>query len=87
MVLDPTAPRLSEEDINRARALWSQYQRSHDLSQRRGETAGVDPVTERIWFGDSILDVARQRELIGESSPLHFFRVGYDSYYRKGRRR
>jgi hypothetical protein len=76
----------TDEDIERADRAWDEYQQAHDLRDRVGQTAGVDPETGRVWFGESIGDVAVQREAEGLSTPLFFYRVGYSTYYRKGRR-
>ena len=76
----------TESDSSRAKQIWMDYQRQHDLSARIGQTAGIDPDTGRIWFGNSILDVVSQRAAEGLSGPLFFERVGSDTYYQKGRR-
>jgi hypothetical protein len=75
----------TEEDSIRALKIWSDYQMLHDLTSKVGQSAGVDPSSGRIWFGDSIHDVvAQQRDSgIGEL-PLFFIRVGSETYYRKG---
>jgi hypothetical protein len=78
---------LTEEDSRRAEAVWTEYQKTHDVSDRVGQTAGIDPETGRIWFGDSILHVADQRDAEGVHKPLHFVRVGSEAYYHKGGRR
>ena len=69
-----------------AERFWAEYQTAHDLSDRLGQTAGIDPETGEIWFGESIQDVVAQRDAIGLSSPLRFERVGSASYYIKGGR-
>jgi len=75
----------SDDDSLKAKRIWIVYQRQHDLASRIGQTAGIDPVTGRIWFGNSILDVVSQRATEGLSGPLYFERVGSDTYYQKGR--
>jgi hypothetical protein len=55
----------TEAESSRAREIWSEYQQHHDMSERRGQTAGIDPVSGRIWFGDSIQDVIAQRDADG----------------------
>ncbi len=82
-----TVPNWTEADSDRARELWSDYQQHHDLSGRAGQTAGIDPVSGRIWFGDSIQDVVAQRDADATDAPLFFMRVGSSTYYRKGGRR
>lgn len=80
------AGKLTEADAQRAEALWAEYQRSHDVSDRIGETVGIEPETGAMWFGESIIDVADQRDNAGVHRPLHFIRVGFKTYFRKGRR-
>jgi hypothetical protein len=71
-------------DSERAQRVWSDYQRRHDVSDKTGQTAGIDPATGRIWFGDSIQDVIARRDADGIGAPLFFVRVGSETYYRKG---
>lgn len=75
----------ADTDTLRAKRIWVEYQRGHDLTARIGQTVGIDPNSGRIWFGESILDVVSQRDAEGLSSPLFFERVGSDTYYQKGR--
>ena len=62
----------TENDSAAAKQLWSAYQNEHDLSDRIGQTVGIDPKTARIWFGESIADVVAQRDADGIDSPLRF---------------
>jgi len=75
----------SESDSHKAKQIWLEYQRQHDLSARIGQTAGIDPHSGRIWIGESIPDIVSQRDAEGLDSPLFFERVGFDTYHRKGR--
>ena len=77
----------TEADTQRALSLWTDYQSAHDLSDREGQTAGIDPETGDIWFGDSAKDIVRQLDERGTRKPLYFVRVGRDYYVRKGGRR
>jgi hypothetical protein len=79
-----TVSNWTEADSSRAREIWSQYQQQHDLSRIVGQTAGIDPASGRIWFGDSIEDVIVKRDADDSSAPLFFMRVGSPTYYRKG---
>jgi hypothetical protein len=74
----------SQADSDRAQRIWSEYEREHDLSDREGQTAGIDPSSGRIWFGVSIQDVVAKRDAGGCDAPLYFIRVGSSAYYRKG---
>jgi hypothetical protein len=69
-----------------ATRFWAEYQRTHDLTDRLGQTAGIDPNTGQVWFGESIQDVVAQRDAEGVSTPLQFERVGSATYYIKGGR-
>ena len=60
---------------------------AHDVSALKGKTAGIDPRSGRVWFAESIPDVALQLEAEGIDTPLFFVWVGYDYYYRKRGRR
>jgi hypothetical protein len=71
-------------ESNRAQEIWLEYQQHHDLSEKIGQTVGIDPASGGIWFGDSIQDVVAQRDADGSASPLFFVRVGSATYYRKG---
>jgi hypothetical protein len=74
-------------DLQRAMQLWAEYEKNHDLSDRLGQTAGIDPVSGHIWFGESAKDIWRQQDAEGTQAPCYFVRVGKDHYLRKGGRR
>ncbi len=73
-----------EIDSLTAKQIWTAYQQQHDLSERVGQTVGIDPISGRLWFGESIQDVVSQRDAEGLDSPLFFERVGSRVYFRKG---
>ena len=77
----------TEDDSRKAKQIWTAYQKNHDITDQIGQTVGIDPKTERIWFGDSALEIVQQRRAEGSTSPLFFERVGYASYLRKGQSR
>jgi hypothetical protein len=77
----------TKADSNRAREIWSEYQRDHDVSGRVGQTAGIDPSSGRVWLGESVQDVIAQRDAGGIAAPLFLVRVGFATYYRKGDQR
>jgi hypothetical protein len=76
--------RLTHEDVQRAEALWGDYQKAHDLSGEAGRTAGIDPESGRIWLGDSMLEVTQKQDAAGDPAPLFFVRIGSAYYFRKG---
>jgi hypothetical protein len=76
-------PPLTAAQIQHAREFWAEYQRQHDVSDRLGQAVGIDPISERVWFGESALDICRQLDAQGIKTPLLFLRVGKDYYWRK----
>ncbi|MEX1042872.1 MAG: hypothetical protein WDZ51_19720 [Pirellulaceae bacterium] len=82
-----TVSNWTETDSDRAHKIWADYLHQHDLSDKNGMTAGIDPASRRVWLGDSIQDVVEQRDAEGIDAPLYFMRVGSSTYYRKGGRR
>ena len=77
----------TEVDVARAQAIWAEYQRQHDVSDRKGQDVGIDPVSGRVWFGERAIDIARQMRAEGIERPFYCVRVGHDYYGRKGGRR
>lgn len=87
LVMPVTSPTPPSVDTAKAQEIWAEYQRQHDLSGQLGRTAGIDPVTGKVWIGDSIFDVVDQRDADGSDAPLLFERIGHSAYFRKGGRR
>ena len=77
----------TEEDTAHACQVWQDYLAQNDIGSQTGKTAGIDPSTRKIWFGDSAADIVEEMERSGMSTPLYFVRVGFDHYLRKGARR
>ncbi len=77
----------TEADSRKCKQIWAEYQKQHDITERIGQTAGIDPKSGQIWFGDSALDIVKKRETEGLTSALFFERVGYEGYFRKVGRR
>ena len=75
---------IADAHANQALVIWDQYQQQHDVDSLIGQTAGIDPVTERIWFGSSAKDIWQQMATQGVDVPLYFIRVGSQHYVRKG---
>jgi hypothetical protein len=76
----------TEEDTARALHVWEEYQRQYDVSSKRGQAVGIDPVSGRVWFGESAKAIRQQLDE-QHIATLLFLRVGYDHYLRKGRQR
>jgi len=77
----------TDTDSARAKQIWDDYQRLHDVSQHQGEAVGIDPATGQVWFGKTALEIWKQMETAGHVVPLFYLRVGQDYYVRKGGRR
>lgn len=82
-----TETRLTTDDIADAKRIWAEYQQTHDLSDHKGEMAGIDPATGEVWLGEWITDIVAERAEKSLSSPLFFERIGYATGLRKGGRR
>ena len=79
--------KMTDTEVAKAQQIWEEYQKQHDLSDRKGQAAGIDPVSGRVWFGESAIEVVQQTQADGIDRPLFFVRVGYRTYLRKGGRR
>ena len=84
MKLTTKEPRWDPADSAKCKQIWDDYQQKHDLTAQHGQTAGIDPKTGRIWFGESIRDVVDQRAAEGLDSPFYLKRVGHQTYHLKG---
>jgi hypothetical protein len=73
-------------DIDRATAIWDEYKRNHDITPLIDQTAGIEPISGRIWFGETAIDVHDKMMADGMDAPFYAVRVGYDYYLRKGTR-
>ncbi|MGD0089112.1 MAG: hypothetical protein ABSE73_04270 [Planctomycetota bacterium] len=72
------------EDTAKAKKIWAEYQKTHDVSAWKEKTAGIDPDTGRVWFGEWATDIDDQLDAEGIKALLYFVRVGYDWYLVKG---
>lgn len=80
-------PEWTKADSRKCKQIWAEYQEQYDITDHIGQTAGIDPKSGRIWFGDSALEIVKKRETESLTSPLFFERVGYEAYLWKGGRR
>ena len=81
-----SAAQFTERDQQEAQRIWTEYQRTNDLSARKGQIAAIDPATGDVWFGAWITDIVAERSARGLTSPLWFERVGSPTCVRKGGR-
>lgn len=73
----------TDDDTDRAMKFWNEYQQNHDLSGLRGQVAGIDPKSGRVWIKHSALAISAERDEVGDDSPLFFIRIGRDYHVRK----
>lgn len=82
-----SASSMTDLDVKRAKEIWARYCEEHDISALKDQTAAIEPVSGRIWFGESGLDAHQKMVADGIDAPIYCIRVGYDYYVRKGVRR
>ena len=75
---------MTDADVRKAEQIWAEYQKQHDVSDRKGQAVGIDPVSGRVWSGERALDIAGQMRAEGIDRPFYCVRVGYNHYLRKG---
>jgi hypothetical protein len=51
----------TDADSIKARDIWAEYQRQHDVSALHGKAVGIDPVSGRVWFGESAAAIMQQQ--------------------------
>ena len=77
---------LTDDQVN---SIWTEYQRTHDVSQLHGKAYGIDLETGVVYFGDTKYEIDDQIKAAGKyPRPLFLSRVGlgYYSHIRPGRR-
>lgn len=79
-------PVMTDAETQQALRIWEVFQREHDLSSRQGQAAGIEPISGRIWFGETARDIRRQMDAEGIDRPFLCARVGALAYLvKKGR--
>jgi hypothetical protein len=73
-------------DTERAQIIWNEYQAVNDLSDKDGQIAAIDPISGKVWIGETPSTVASMMRAIGSAAPVYLVRVGEDHFVRKGRR-
>lgn len=79
-----TTPRL---DTEKAKEIWAEYQRTHDLSGMEQLAVGIDPETGEVHFGKSTKEIGHRLESEGRFKPLFYRWVNNPYYFRRGPRR
>lgn len=77
---------LTNDERTTAETIWEEFQSVHDLSERNGEIAGIDPHSGKVWIGEWFDDVIAQRDADGIDRPLLFQRIGSPTVLRKLRK-
>jgi hypothetical protein len=73
-------------DVDKAKRIWAEYERDHDLAGRESEAVGIDPDTGEVFFGESAKAITLRLVREGRNRPLYFRWVNNPIYGRKGRR-
>ncbi len=79
-------PKTKPVDVERAKAIWADYQTKHDVSNLKGQYAVIEPKSGRVWIDETPLSVADKMHADGCYDPAYAIMVGYDYFVRKGRR-
>jgi hypothetical protein len=74
-------------DVEKAKQIWNDYERTHDLSAIGHVAVGIDPRTGEIHFGESAKAITLRLVQEGRNTPLFFRWVDNPYYTRKGGRR
>ena len=78
-----SAPNRPEAATARTHLIWADFQKQHDMSDLKGQAAGIDHVSGRIWFGESALDIRMKMLAEGMETPIFYIRSGFNCYSRK----
>jgi hypothetical protein len=78
---------MTDIEVQRAKEIWARYCAEHDITALKDKAAAIEPVSGRIWFGESAIDAHDKMVADGVDAPAYLVRVGYDYYLRKGGRR
>ena len=80
------SPRVSV-DVDKAKRLWEEYEKTHDLSNQQNLAVGIDADTGEIHFGETAKAISLRLLREGRHKPLFFRWVNNPCYTHKlGRR-
>jgi hypothetical protein len=74
-------------DMDKVRAVWAEYERSHDLTGKERLAVGIDPDTGEVFLGESAIEIGKHLKREGRFRPLFYRWVGDPYYIHKGGRR
>lgn len=78
--------KMTEAETEQALHIWEEFRRQNDLSERKGQAVGIEPISGRIWFGETARDIRGQLDAEGIDRPFLCARVGASAYLvKKGR--
>jgi hypothetical protein len=85
---EPTSirPEATDPLADQVFAIWTEYQRTHDVTPFAGHTVGVSPETRGVYFGRTFADAEASAAAAGVTQPLVFVRVGKDEEIRRRHR-
>lgn len=74
-------------DSDKARRIWDEFARTHDLTGKEQLAVGIDPETEEVFFGTTAKQIVARLREEGQFRPLFFRWVNDPCYFHKGGRR
>lgn len=77
----------SKLDTARAKEIWEEYARTHDLTGQDRKAVGIDPSTGEVFLGSSAKEIIANLQKDGRFRPLFFRWVNDPYYFRRGHRR
>lgn len=60
----------SDANMERAKQIWAESQRTHDVAALEGQTVAVDLETARVLTGPSARAIRREHPEVGTRTPL-----------------
>jgi hypothetical protein len=79
-----SAPTKINLDIEKAKRIWEEYERTHDLTGKERMAVGIDPETGEVQFGETAKAITLRLIDEGRNKPLYFRWVNNPIYTRKG---
>jgi hypothetical protein len=74
-------------DVEKAKRIWDEYERTHDLCGMEKLAVGIDPETGEVHFGKSMAEIGDRLKREGRFKPLFYRWVNDPAYYHFGGRR
>src|SRR5262245_11985295 len=74
-------------DTEKAKRIWAEYERTHDLGGMQNLAVGIDPESGEVHFGKSMEEIGERLEQEGRFKPLFYRWVNDPAYFHRGVRR